>query len=306
MFNRYFALILYFLFSSYLFAEVSVFGAGDLNSPEPYGLDDTEKVVVKTKTIATKNEKTLKKTRALIRDLKERLDGVESILDGESQKLNKLSISFKHLKKQYFKDSNIIKTNTKTIATTQETFDTNLKALKTQIQNNTQNIQKLRDDFEQITQLVNEINKNYVTKKDFKDLLKLLDKKLKAKKPKKKIHKSLKQVMKDARKLFAKSYLTKAMPLFELLVEKKYRPAESNYYLGEIYFRKKQYKDALYHYKKSMTLYDKAKYLPKLLLHSAVSFDKIGDTQNAQNFYSTLIEIYPNTPEAKQASKKIK
>jgi TolA-binding protein len=55
-----------------------------------------------------------------------------------------------------------------------------------------------------------------------------------------------------------------------------------------------------------MTLYDKAKYLPKLLLHSAISFDKIGDTQNAQNFYSTLIEIYPNTLEAKQASKKIK
>jgi TolA-binding protein len=55
-----------------------------------------------------------------------------------------------------------------------------------------------------------------------------------------------------------------------------------------------------------MTLYDKAKYLPKLLLHSAISFDKLGDNENAQNFYYTLIDVYPNTKEAKEASKKIK
>jgi TolA-binding protein len=55
-----------------------------------------------------------------------------------------------------------------------------------------------------------------------------------------------------------------------------------------------------------MMLYDKAKYLPKLLLHSAISFKKIGDNENAKNFYNTLIEIYPKTKEAKEALRKLK
>ena len=55
-----------------------------------------------------------------------------------------------------------------------------------------------------------------------------------------------------------------------------------------------------------MTLYDKSSYLPKLLLHSAISFEKLGDDDNAQNFYNTIVDIYPESNEAKKASKKIK
>jgi TolA-binding protein len=111
--------------------------------------------------------------------------------------------------------------------------------------------------------------------------------------------------MAEVRILFKKDHFTKVLPLLEQLVEKNYRPAECNYYIGEIKYYRKKYEDALYYFKTSMMLYDKAKYLPKLLLHSAISFERIGDMTNADNFYTTLIEVYPDTKEAKEASKKI-
>lgn len=96
------------------------------------------------------------------------------------------------------------------------------------------------------------------------------------------------------------------MPIFKHLIKEKYRPAESNFFVGEIKFYRRKYKEAISYFKTSMLLYDKSKYLPKLLLHSAISFQKLKDNENARNFYSTLIDIYPESDEAKEASKKIK
>ena len=160
------------------------------------------------------------------------------------------------------------------------------------------------------------ISPNYALWK-FNKLLKLLDKQpsstVSQKKSKTKTKtnsvdksKSNKQLIAEVRVLFKKDYFTKALPILDYLIEKNYKPAECNYYLGEINYYRKRYKDALHYFKTSMMLYDKASYLPKLLLHSAISFDKTGDSENAENFYTTLIEIYPDTPEAKEASKKIK
>ena len=106
--------------------------------------------------------------------------------------------------------------------------------------------------------------------------------------------------------LYTKNYLTKSKPHFVELVRRKYKPAQSNYYLAEIFFYKKRYKDAIHHYKTSMMLYDQASYIPQLLLHSAVSFEKIKDKENAVNFYSTLVDAYPETKEAVEANKKLK
>jgi TolA-binding protein len=55
-----------------------------------------------------------------------------------------------------------------------------------------------------------------------------------------------------------------------------------------------------------MMLNDEANYVPKLLLHSAISFEKLGDNENASNFYSTIIDVYDNTQEAKIAKKQLK
>ena len=70
------------------------------------------------------------------------------------------------------------------------------------------------------------------------------------------------------------------------------------------YYRKK-YDDALSYYKTSAMLNDKASYMPELLLHSAIAFENTKDFSNAANFYSSLIDMYPNSTEAKVAVKNL-
>ncbi len=298
------------------YAERSMFGAGNLESSQPYGLTHTEEVIVKNKKIVAKNEKKLKKTTSELQDLNQRVDGIDSLLEGESIKLNKVYKSLNEQKKNLMllrqtSESNIDK-NTQSILGLQKKIDIDLEVLKSQIEQNKKNIKTLKKSFDKIVVLVNKINNDYVTKKDFNKLIALLDKdQLQSKKTTKvsktkTSSKSSKELLVEAKAFFKKDYFTNAKPIFQELVSKNYRPAESNFYLGEIEYYRKNYKNALHYFKTSMTLYDKASYLPKLLLHSAISFEKLGDNENAQNFYSTIIDIYPESNEAKQASKKIK
>ncbi|MGB5866471.1 MAG: tetratricopeptide repeat protein [Arcobacteraceae bacterium] len=303
-----------FLLVLALHAETSMFGAGDLESAEPYGLTQTEEVIVKNKKIVAKNEKKLKKTTTKLQELTQRVDGIDSLLEGESIKLNKVFISlnkniddFKLFTQTSTTDIN---KNSEIVANMQIAIDSDIKKLKLQIDQNEENIKKLKISFDKIVGLVNDINGNYVTKKEFNKLIALLDKKQVEVKSSTKStsvsSKSSKELLIEAKALFKKDYFTKAKPIFEGLISKNYRPAECNFYMGEIDYYRKNYKNALHYFKKSMTLYDKASYLPKLLLHSAISFENLGDSDNAQNFYSTIVDIYPNSNEAKEASKKIK
>ena len=295
-----------------------MFGAGNLNDSSPYGLTKTEEVIVKNKKIVIKNEKILKKTNTQVQDLNERVDGIESLLEGESLKLNKVFISLNKniddLKLHTQNSSDGITKNSETIATIEKSIDLDIQNIQSQINQNNKNIKTVQKSFDKIVKLVNEINNKYVSKKEFNQLLALLDKKeVKSKVksvPTKKIasvkKKTNKERLDEAKVLFKKDYFTKAIIIFEDLISKNYKPAESNFYVGEIKYYRKKYKDALHYFKNSMTLYDKATYLPKLLLHSAISFEKLGDNDNAQNFYNTIVDIYPESNEAKEASKKTK
>jgi len=294
-------------------AETSMFGAGNLEASKPYGLTKTEEVIVKNKKIVAKTEKKLKKTNTQLQDLNERVDGIESLLEGESLKLNKVSISLnKHLDEFKLYNQNTttdINKNSEIIANMQIAINTDIKKLQSLIDQNNQNNKTIKKSFDKIVHLVNDINSKYVTKKEFNRLISLLDNKKTRKKTtstKKTSTKSSRERLVEAKNLFKKDNFTKAIIIFEDLISKNYRPAECNFYVGEIKYYRKKYKDALYYFKNSMTLYDKAKYLPKLLLHSAISFDKLGDTDNAQNFYNTIVDLYPESNEAKEASKKIK
>ena len=69
---------------------------------------------------------------------------------------------------------------------------------------------------------------------------------------------------------------------------------------------KKDYDKAISYFKTSAMLYDKGWWMPKLLLHSAMSFEQKNDIDNAANFYNTLINIYPDSKEAGIAKKNLK
>ena len=299
------------------FAETSMFGAGNLDSENPYGLSKSEEVIVKNKKIVAKNEQKIKKTTTQVQDLNERVGGLESLLEGESLKLNKTFISLnKHLEdyKLYSQNStNDINNNKDKIASIELEIDNDISNIRSLITQNTKNMQILQKSFDKITKLTNEINSKYVTKKEFDKLISFLDdKEIASKKsiPKKTAKvvstKSSAELLVEAKAFFKRDYFTNALPIFEDLVSKNYKPAESNFYIGEIKYYRKKYEDALHYFKISMTLYDKASYLPKLLLHSAISFEKLGDNENAQNFYNTIVDIYPESNEAKEASKKIR
>lgn len=279
-----------------------MFGAGDLNAPEPYGLTETEKVIVENKNTIKSTEKKIYKVDSKLKDVYESVDGLESILEGESQKLNELT------KKVIDLETNQVLSSDKTKLNTD-----NIENLKLLLEQNSQNIKTIKESLDQVVTTLNEVNKNYVSRSEFQKLLTMIDNP-KAKSttttatatPEDVPNKSNKELMEDVREWFKKDYFTKAIPVIEYLISKNYRPAENNYYMGEINYYRKNYKDALHYFKTSMMLYDKASWLPKLLLHSAISFEELGDQENAKSFYNTIVDVYPSSAEAKEASKKIK
>ena len=298
-------------------SEVSVFGAGNLESKNPYGLNSTEKNILNNKRTLGKIDSKIKNSKQVLESLSERLDGLESIFEGDSQKVNRLSIKTNNLIKE-FEENKIERQNNKDDIL--ELKNMALEILKVQeetIISNEQNIKNLKKVMEELLESINNINSTYISEKEFKSNMKqfltkeefnsLSNKSLRVKKrtittTKKLSNKQKSDMLKDAIKLFKKDYFTKAIPIFETLINLNYKSASSNFYLGDIWYYRKKYERAIRYFKTSAMLYDKADYMPKLMLHSAVSFENIDDFSSAINFYSTLIDVYPNSKEAKQAS----
>ena len=307
-------LIIVLLFSTYLLSkEVSVFGAGNINSDKPYGLTASEKVVYDNK----KNIKNLNNRleslsykllnmKSSYNDLNERLQGITSVYENDSENINKTK-----------KSINSISNN---IETTNITID-KLKQLTLSNSDSIISLEKRLDDYitlqnlnnQKVEKLLNNINKNYVSKKQFDELVNYVNsnKKTKLKAKTKTIVKKVsrltnKQKLAKAIKMVNKRYFTKSLPIWNELLKSNYMPATVNYYMGEVRFGKRNYKKAIHHYKTSMMLYDEADYIPNLLLHSAMSFENIKDNENALNFYNTLIDVYENSKEAKIAKKQLK
>ena len=162
--------------------------------------------------------------------------------------------------------------------------------------------------------MIDEINANYVSKEE---LMRILGKQKTA--PKTKVKKSTAKT--DGSKLNRKSAATlysegvrhfvkhrygEAKKRFAIADTKGYKPAASNYYLGEIAYYTKQYDDAVFYFKKSAGLYDKASYIDTLLLHTAISLEKTGEKQQAKIFYQNIIENYAGKKTAKIAKERIK
>lgn len=108
-----------------------------------------------------------------------------------------------------------------------------------------------------------------------------------------------KSVLAQADKDFAAKKYAKAKEAYQALLDKNYKPAYSNYMLGEIAYANGKYADAIPYYKASVNLYDKGNYMPRLLYHTAISCDKIGKREDANKFYAALKQAYPDSEEAK-------
>jgi TolA-binding protein len=114
------------------------------------------------------------------------------------------------------------------------------------------------------------------------------------------------EIFKQAKSLISMNKYEDAIKHFKHLISKHYRPASSNYYIGEAYYLMEDFKKAIFHYKESVSIYSQSKFMPTLLLHTGISFQKTDDDRNARNFLELLVSQYQNAPESVQARQILK
>jgi TolA-binding protein len=286
-----------------LAAEPSAFGAGDLSSPEPYGLTTSEKVILETKDKLKKVAQKSNSQASQLDSLRERIDGLQSIVESISRKTHNNKITLEKLKEEEdagFANSNEYQTR-----------------LAESIEQNSQKIEELKTTILELSKLLDEINTHYVTKDEYNTLVKsvndfkdLVAKELKSTKRVKSSSSNSSKISSAelynlAKKNYDKKYYTKAIANYEELIKRKYKPAYAHYMIGEMNYKRKNYAKAISYFKKSSQLYSKAKYMPTLMLHTAISMDKTGDKAHAQSFYNAIIAKYPNSKEAKEAKRRL-
>lgn len=278
------------LLSSILCAsEPSVFGAGDLNNPNPYGLTHEEKLIQENKKeiegIAHKNNL----QSAKVESVTERLDGMQAIVEGLGQSVNEHRIALQKLDES-MSDQN------KSVS---------IDELMKQSAANSDSITQLKALIEELSRTVDAINAAYVTKEEFSALVKQLKISLPATDtmvPKKMDNVS---IAKEGKKLFDQKKYSEAQSYFEMMIQKKYKSSEANFWIGEIYFEQKKYKEAIAYYKQSASENEKASIMPTLLLHTGVAMEQNGDIANAKAFYSATISKFAGSGAAEEAKVKL-
>ncbi len=251
--------------------EPSVYGAGDIDSSSPYGLTKTEKSVLE-------NRKSILNLKNIVSEQQNRIDGLTTIIDGLNKEILSLKDQIVHLEKAQQTDSS-------SNSDYNQTYSLLLQIGKT----------------------VDEINNNYVTKEELKealagsrtvekDTVSLTSQGNSA---------DISSIYREGVQLFARRSYDLAKEKFQLAIDRNYKRASSNYYLGEIAYYTKNYHDAVRYYKKSASLYDSASYMKVLYLHTAISLSKIGEKEQARNFFQFVIDNYPNTKVAQIAKRNL-
>ena len=237
---------------------------------------DQPKKTIPTKQVIIQNRKMITAQKRRISELEERLNGVISLMEG----LNA------------------------TIAEMKMGNGTGEGAPKN-AGNNTQLLKELG-------LMIDNINDNYVSKDELQKILngkKISSSKKGNKKTQKSgslAGKSTAKIYSEGVRLFVKQRYSEAEKRFTITDKKGYKPAASNYYLGEIAYYTKKYADAIFFYKKSVSLYDQASYIDVLLLHTAISLEKTGDKSQARTFYTNILDNYPDKKSARIAKDKLK
>ena len=255
--------------------EPSAFGAGALDSSNPYGLTESERSIVENRQVSLSNKKLLRQQALKIEQMKETIEGLRSVVESMSNKIGRTGQKLNEI------SADSAKADSEDIDALQSQID----ELKKSSENNYFKIERA---LEKLTKVMGSAPKT--SKKN-------------RPKTEKKVTMNNAQLIKSAVSDYRANRHTKAKKSFSILADKNYKPAETNYYLGEIAYYKKQYEEAIYHYKKSVGYYDKADYMPTLLLHTALSFQKQGDNANAQRFFDTVLSTYPESAQANLAVK---
>ena len=112
----------------------------------------------------------------------------------------------------------------------------------------------------------------------------------------------------DGNEKFARKSYAGARESFSALLKsypKSELAGEAQFQLAESFFIEKWYEKAILEYQQVIAKYTKSLRRPAALYKQAISFEKIGDVQNAKARFKSLVNLYPAAPEAKLARKKL-
>ncbi|MDY6120898.1 MAG: hypothetical protein SPI03_06155 [Campylobacter sputorum] len=280
-------------------AEVSVFDAGNLDASNPYGLTKNEQVLLNNKNKVEKLNQNFGSTEAKLNNAIERIEGLQSIVEGNNAQIGRIEQRLNMLESGGANGGDSANSDLRK-------YVEESRAIQ---EKNNNEIKKV---LAELSTLIDSINSNYVSKSDLskmnlKDTTK--DTTSRKKEPETKVEttssnsdftsKSPADILKEASNMYKSKDYSGAKARYEHLISINHRPAEATFMLGEIEYFNKSYSSAIKYYQKSIAIYDKANYTPKLLYHTAISFDKVGDKNNADKFYKFLKSTYPNSEEAK-------
>jgi TolA-binding protein len=230
---------------------------------------------IPAKQVIIQNRKTITALKRRVSELEERMAGLTSLLEGQNATIAEMKM---------------------------------VNSMGAQNSSGTDNTALIKE----LGVMIDKINTSYVSKEELQKILG--GKKISASKPKinkQETNESLEgrstaKIYSEGVRLFIKQRYDEAEKRFTITDTKGYKPAASNYYLGEIAYYTKKYEDAIFFYKKSVSLYDQASYIDVLLLHTAISLEKTGDKAQAKTFYRNIIDNYPDKKSAKIAKEKLK
>ncbi|EAK9945725.1 hypothetical protein A0Y81_01190 [Campylobacter lari] len=311
--------------ATFLHAEISAFDAGKVDTKTPYGLTQNEKLQYENQERLKALNEYYTNLTSKINTAVENIEGLQSVTEGLNAQYSKANTKLLSLEENYQNfDANI----------TQE-----IQNLRAYIEENRQiqekNHQEIQKVLGEITTLINKINDDYISKEDMnqtitffqseiarvqnqtkitpvvpvvsddnktqeiiQDTNKTQDEVIEVKDDSwKKLQSS--EILKKAIDETNKNQFEEAREKFEYLINIHYKPARSTFWLGEIRYKQQDYAGALGFYKKSSAISTKGDYVPKLLYHTAISLDKVGDPKSANKFYKALKTAYPDSPEAK-------
>jgi len=287
---RFFSFLLLFL--AFLNAsEPSAFSAGDISSESAYGLTPIEQEVYNNKQEIKDVKNRLFQVESSLKDLQVSIEGLRSVFEGTMGKVANANSA---------------------LAQDENRSLEQFKSVESALNQQNANIRKINTVLKELSSVVDNINGRYVSKDEL-DTVKKNSSSVKTAEKKVDSQKSDGFDPKDSFKLFdeaeakmKKNELQEAKKRFEFTAKNNYKPAMSNFYLGEIAFKTKDYKNAVAYYKSSAEIYDKADYMPTLLLNLGTSLDKLGDKKNARIFLQSLVDSFPDSSEAKEAEQILK
>ena len=246
-----------------------------------YGLSESEKSVMENRALALENQKTLRMHRLKFGQIQESLEGLRSVVDSLGNKIGQTSQKL-----------------------SSQVDNEEINALQSQIdemkESNDEKYTQIDSMLRKLTQMIGGISSSSSGSQNFENDE---PKESEIEETPVSITLSNSDRFKKAVKLYRAKQFSKSKKDFEILADKNYKPAKMNYYLGEVSYYTKQYSDAIVYYKKSVGYYDSASYMPTLLLHTALSFNKMGDNDNASKFFETIISTYPDSEQSKIAQR---